>query len=294
MKLKSILTILDKPWHEPVAFERAAELHDQTGAQLHCAAFTWHAMCESKEVFTANQRSKMRKEIVRARLQETQRLLEGMGEAGNGSCLHTVWSDNIAGWIEQDYSSNPVDLVVKTIHKSKTLLHTPLDWEILRKSPAPVLLTNGVKTKTSGNILAAIDLRNLDQKHRRLNQNVVNAASYWARLYRAKVHVVAVTEMSQVLHDLEIIDERKLARKTIEKTRPQLKSLLSPFKIPQKQVHQPVGKVGQATGALARRLRADLLVVGSTAHRIKQSIGLGSSAEKILAHAPCDVLSVHP
>lgn len=294
MKVKSILTILDKPKDEPLAFESAAELHYKTGARLECAAFTWHHLAEANVIFTTKQCKKMYKQLVQARTAEAQDMLDGMGEAGSSARLQTVWSYDLADWVAKNYKKNPVDLVVKTVHKSKTLLHTPLDWELLRKSPAPVLLTSGAKRRRSGNILAAIDLRHADQKHRRLNLRVLNAARYMAGLYDADVHVVSVTEMSQVLHDLEIINERALARKSREKTRPRLQTLLSPYKIPEKRIHQPVGKLGPAISTLARRLRADLLVVGSSAHRIKQSAGLGNSAEKILSHAPCDVLSVRP
>lgn len=294
MKLKSILTILDKPGREPTAFERAADLHERTGARIDCVAFTWSGVCESDDVFTTQQRREMCKEIVRARAVDARNMLAVRGDVGNGAHLETVWSDDIAGWVAQRLQSKPADLVVKTVQHSKTLLHTPLDWELIRHCQAPLLLTTRTGRQPSGQILATIDLRHEDQKHRRMNLKVLNAARYMAAIHDATIQVVAVTPMSQVLHDLEIIDERALARKVREKTKLRLGALLEPYKVPKRNIHQPVGKVGTQVAVVAKRLKADLIVVGTSAHRLRQAIGLGSSAEHILQHAPCDVLMINP
>lgn len=245
-------------------------------------------------MFTAHHRREMRKELLRARSADAQAMLEAAGEPGSSSNLHTVWSDDIAGWVAQELTAKPVDLVVKTVHKSKTLLHTPLDWELLRSCPAPVLLTTSRRKKRSGKILAAIDLNHDDAKHRRLNLRVLNAARLFAGFMDAEIHVVAVTTMSPVLHDLDIIDEYALEKRVKKKTKLRLSALLSPYEIPQKHVHQPVGNVGSEVASCAHKLKADLLVVGTSVHRVKQAVGLGNSAERILQKAPCDLLAVHP
>ncbi len=293
MKLKSILTILDKPGREPVALKAAIDLHELTGAKVDCAAFTWNAVCESEAVFNAQQLRAMRKEVVRARETEARELLGAHGDAGNSVHLETVWARDIADWVVKRMAKTPADLVIKTVNHSKTLLHTPLDWELVRRCREPVLLTANTGLTPSGRVLATLDLRHEDQKHRRLNLRVLNAARYMAGLRGAEVHVVAVTEMSKVLHDLEIIDERALQRRTEKQTRLRLGALLTPYKIPKNHVHQPVGKVGPVVADVARRVKADLVVVGSSAHRLKQALGLGSAAENILQHAPCDVLAIH-
>ena len=56
----------------------------------------------------------------------------------------------------------------------------------------------------------------------------------------------------------------------------------------------PVGKVGQMVAATARKIDADMLVVGTCARRGAGGLVLGNSAERILTKAPCDVLAVHP
>ena len=75
---------------------------------------------------------------------------------------------------------------------------------------------------------------------------------------------------------------------------PELERLLKPYHIPKSRVHMPVGKVGKVVAQTARKLKADVLVVGSFTHRAKQLAGLGNSAERIVTKAVCDVLAVHP
>ena len=115
-----------------------------------------------------------------------------------------------------------------------------------------------------------------------------------AELYDAKVHVVFAVEISQVLRDLDIVSESVSKKKIVGKVTPELDRLVRPYNIPKARIHMPVGKVGRVVTQTARKLKADVLVIGSLAHRAKQAAGLGNSAQRILTKAACDVLAVHP
>ena len=294
MRIDSILTILDKPKDAQTALERAIELQDLTSAHIDALAFSWHAMCENNEVFSVEQRRQMKKEILRTRASDARDLLTDAQANARNLNLKTAWTSDIAGWVTDAAAKSSNNLVVKSVHRSKTLAHTPLDWALLRTCPAPVLLTGKRRRKRSNVVLAALDLRHNDAKHVRLNKRVLDAASYFADLYGAKVHCVAAIEMSRVLQDLEIFDERKVAKKAQQKTAKVLDGLIKGYPIAKANVHYPIGKVGRAVAKVSHALDADLLVVGSTAHRYRQAVGLGNSAEQILQRVGCDVLSVHP
>lgn len=294
MQIDNLLTILDKPKDTQSAFERAIELQDLTSAHIDALAFSWHAVCEDHGVFSTEQRRLMKKEILRARTNSAQKLLTDAKANARNLNLKTVWNSDIAGWVSDAAMKTPNALVVKSMHRSKTVLHTPLDWELLRTCPAPVLLTGRRRRKRSNVVLAAIDLRHTDAKHMRLNKRVMDAASHFARMYESKLHCVSAIEMSRVLQDLEIFDERKIVEKAKKKTAKALGELLKSYPVAKAHVHYPIAKVGRAVAQVSQALDADLLVVGSTAHRYRQAVGLGNSAEQILQKANCDVLSVHP
>ena len=290
MDLNNITTILDRQKHEQIAWRRTLDLQKRAGSRVEAVSFVYNAMCESHSVLSADERKKLKNGLI----EERKDWLEGLVSDSKNVKTRTVWDHDIAQWVEDRCEKKPPDLIVKTAHKSGSVIRTPTDWELLNTCKVPVLLTNKRRGKTGGNVLAALDLNRTDRKHRHLNCNVLEAAHVFAELYNAKVHVVFAVEISQVLRDLNIVNEKLTKAKIVEKVTPELERLLKPYDIPGARVHMPVGKVGRVVSESARKLKADLLVVGSFAHRAKQIVGLGNSAERILGKSTCDVLAVHP
>lgn len=292
MDINNITVILDKPKHDQVAWRRTLELQEQSGAGVEAVSFVWNAMCEDSSALNATDRRKLRHGLIAERKAW---LHETIAKKPNTK-IHErpIYGHDIAQWVADDFSQKCPDLLVKTVHKSGSLVHTSTDWELLRTCPAPVLLTSRRRRKRSGNVVAAIDLRHSDPKHRHLNCKVLEAAHCFADLYDARVHVVFAVEISQVLRDLDIVNETVSRKKIVSKVTPELERLLKPYQIPNSRVHMPVGKVGKVVAQVSRKVNADLLVAGSFAHRAKQLVGLGNSAERIVTKAVCDVLAVHP
>ena len=290
MDLNNITTILDKPKHDQVAWRRALELQERSGARMQAVSFIWNAMCEHSSALSAADRKKLRHELI----EERKAWLTELVDDRRGVRARTIWSNDIAGWIADEVAKKAPDLVIKTVHKSGSLVHTPTDWELLRTCAAPVLLTSARRGKPSGNIVASLDLRSVDAKHRHLNCRVLEAAHSLAAVQDAKVHVIFAVEISQVLRDLDIVKESVSKQKVVEKITPELERLLKPYAIPKNRVHMPVGKAGRVVAQVSRKLKADQLVIGTYAHRAKHALGLGNTAERIVTKAVCDVLAVHP
>jgi universal stress protein E len=293
----SVLVILDKPKHEQTALDEAVSIHAKTGAQLRLVSFVWHAMAEQKEVFDAHQRRALKREIVRTREAWLRDQVRDRGLGALPIGIEVVWTNDIAGWVSGECGD--ADLVVKSVHKTQTLLHTPLDWQLIRECPKPLLLVGaqrggGRRKKRGNDVLATLDLRNQDRKHQTLNLRVLDAAASFAERRGGKLHCVAVVEFSEVLSDLEMIDPRKVRREVVEASREFLAALIEPYGIAKSRVHRPAGKVGHLVAATAHKSGAGLVVVGSAARRGLEARLLGNSAEKIVERSPVDVLVVHP
>ena len=296
----SVLVILDKPKHEQSALAEAKTLlikHPEAHVRL--VSFVWHAMAEQKSVFDAHQRRAIKKEIIRSREVWLRDLIRDEGLSAASVNIEVVWTEDIAGWVEEN--SVRTDLVIKSVHKSKTLVHTPLDWELIRTCPQPLLLVGGFKgkrrkkkAKAENDVIATIDLRSEDTKHRKLNFQVLDAAARFADIRGGRLHCVAVVEYSEVLSDLEMIDPRKIRKEAVAASGDFLQALIEPYDIAKTRIHRPAGKVGQMVAATVRKTGAGLVVVGSAARRGVGAALLGNSAEKILERSPCDVLVVHP
>jgi len=297
----SVLVVLDKPKHQQTALAEALKIQQASGAHLRLVSFVWHAMAEQRDVFDAHQRRALKREIIRNRESWLRDLVRDERLADMPMSIEVEWTADIAAWVAEQASD--YDLLLKSVHRSRTLRHTPLDWQLIRECPKPLLLTGsgsarrGKKTKAaqgSADVIATLDLRNQDRKHQTLNLKVLDAAARFAELRGGRLHCVAVIEFSEILSDLEIIEPRQVQKEALQSNRKFLDALIEPYGIARKRVHQPAGKVGHMVAATVRKTGAGFVVVGSAARRGLGARVLGNSAEKILERSPVDVLVVHP
>jgi len=289
--LKDILVIVDKPKHEQGALRRALRLQAQTGANLHLKTFIYHAHVASGNAFTAKQRSSIRRGLMEQ--QHDWLMTQGNAASGTGEITReVVWTSDIAVWIDYYVTKHPQDLVIKAVNHTESLIHTPLDWELLRTCPAPLLLCAGLPQKTRPRILAAIDMNRNKGKQKKLNKKVLSAAAYFAKINAAELHCVYTVEISQVLKDLGIIEPKSHAREVRKQILPELEALLEPFGVPSSRIHMPVGKVGKTVSKVASKIGAELLVLGTSGRSGVGALVLGNSAEKVLQKSHCEILAV--
>ncbi|MXY04629.1 MAG: hypothetical protein F4171_14545 [Gammaproteobacteria bacterium] len=291
-----MLVIMDKPKHPQTALKRALALQDATAARVEAVSFCWHPMAAALDVLEVEQRRAIRDALLKKRKAWLRQCVDDAqgGKAGGEITRKAVWTDDIAGWTTRAVEKRGIDLVVKSVHYSRTLLHTPLDWQLLRSCTAPVLLTSARRRKTAKVVLAALDLSRLDRAHQHLNGMVLASAQAFAERTGAELHCAYVIELSEVLRDLDVIDARQARKKAVATVSEALEGLVAPYGIAKSRRHFPIGKVGQSLQFLASKLKAELLVVGTAAHPIRQTLGIGNSAERVLSRAACDVLAVRP
>jgi universal stress protein E len=293
--LNNILVVVDKPKHEQIALQRALTLQRQTGARLHLRAFTWDPSYDQRDAYdAAHRRSIKQHELDKRRHWLSSTLVEAGGDPRHVS-QRVVWSKDIASWITSSLASKPMDLVLKHAHRSQSLTHTPTDWNLIRDCPAPILLCIRKRFPRRPKILVALDLHNHNRAHQRLNRNALACADIIRQAYPdAELHCVYALPVSPVLTDLDMINPRVAREKARARIQGFLDELLGPYGIPRSRVYLPIGKVGHAVNSVASKLKADLLVMGTTSRKGLRGFLLGNSAERVLAKARCDVLAVKP
>lgn len=293
-RIGQVLVIVDKPKHTQVALARALALQRVSGAHLHLVAFAHHPMVDQKDTFDASQRGAVRREILRERTEWLRGQVRDAGAAAADVTLETAWTKDIPGWVSERLTQSPVDLVLKSRHRSESLGHTPTDWGLLRTCPAPVLLCVRATWPAKPRLLAALDLHRDDRAHVALNRRVLAASARVASLFGGSVSCVYAVEVSRVAGDLDLIDARAAARKARAEAQARLGPLLAGYEVPATRVHMPIGKVGHAVDDVAAKIGADVLVMGTTARKGVAGFVLGNSAERVLSRTRCDVLVLKP
>ena len=208
------------------------------------------------------------------------------------------------------------DLVIKNPETADWLdrLFGSDDMHLLRKCPCPVWL---VKPKAAGpyrRVLATVDVdesytEDELETRRKLNRQVLELASSLALSEFAELHVVSVwnpfaegimhttmmstpeEEINSYVNKTRRLHEEnldQLMNKTIRNMGKQASRYIDPT------THLLKGSARKEIPGLAKRIEADLVVMGTVARTGVSGFIMGNTAETILNQIDCSVLAIKP
>ena len=200
---------------------------------------------------------------------------------------------------------NNVDLIIKPVsakHSFPDMLFGSDDMHLLRKCPCPVWLVKSSKRKTYSRILAAVDIDPGEKENAELNKLILELATSLALQENSELHIVHVWQLlyesmlrngraripaSEV--DKMVRDGRKLHKKSFA-------DLLNQHDLGQLKYksHLLKGEPDDVIPALAKKKKAELIIMGTVARTGIPGFFIGNTAEKILARVDSSVLAVKP
>jgi len=182
-------------------------------------------------------------------------------------------------------------------HFAAGVLHLN-DWELLRRSPMPVLLVKHAGAYRQPAILAAVDPDRTFAKPARLNQQILRLGAALARALHGALHAgyayvpLPLTAFSGGgLSDEEVMSlEARTARAALAR----LQRTVRGVAIPRARQHilgrHPVDAIAQ----LAGRTGSAIVVMGAISRSGFKRLLIGNTAERLLDRLSCDVLVVKP
>jgi universal stress protein E len=192
------------------------------------------------------------------------------------------------------------DLIVADCHAAHraTWLLQLTDWELLRHSPVPVLLIKNARRYRNPVVLAAIDPLHTFAKPGRLDSEILQAGTLVKEAMRGTLHAMHAyypalvgatpTEILNPAIATELQDKAEaVARKAFER-------VVRRHGITPGRQHLVARHPFEAIEDVARRTRADLLVMGAISRSGLRRIFIGNTAERVLDAVSCDVLVVKP
>ena len=182
-------------------------------------------------------------------------------------------------------------------HLAAGLLHLN-DWELLRRSPVPVLLVKQARPYCRPVVLAAVDPDRSYAKPLRLNQQILRLGSAVARALNGALHAayayasVPLTAFSGgALSDEEVLGREVRAERA---ARAELQRAVGGVGVPRPHQHvlgrHPVDAIAQ----LALSTRSSIVVMGAMSRSGFKRLLIGNTAERVLDRLGCDVLIVKP
>ena len=174
------------------------------------------------------------------------------------------------------------------------------DWRLIRKLSVPLWLVKPRELGDKPVIVAAVDPTHRNDKEGILDQCIVEAGKSLAS--RCGGHLLLLHTYERLVeigrHAALTFKPVKLPIEELETNirdlhRQKLDALASANDIPERDVHQLPGRTHDILPTFARAQGADVVIMGALARTgLKQRV-VGSTAERVLDHLPCDILIVH-
>jgi universal stress protein E len=246
--------------------------------------------------------SELKRESLQLRGAQLEKLAARAHEAGLEVTVSVEWDFPPHEAIVRRARASRADLIVAECHAGKRLapwlLHLT-DWELLRDSPVPVLLIKNGRPWKRGAVLAAVDPSHAHGKPASLDEAIVTAATDLGRKLGGRLEVMHSNYPSML--PLAAVDPAMDSAAAVASYEAQVAADRREFdafadaqRIPRRRRHVLTGSPVAGIPLLARRLRADLVVMGALARSGLQRVFIGNTAERVLNDLPCDVLVVKP
>ncbi len=199
------------------------------------------------------------------------------------------------------------DLVIMTAESGgglKTRLFGSTSLHLMRKCPCPVWAFKPTENNRFSRIMAAVDTDPDDMSEEKdaLNTKIMDLATSLAQTEQAELHVVHAWTMfaEEALRSPRArVSESQVdewVQRDKEQHKRQFDVLLGKYALDSVdlEVHLVKGKAESLILEIAMAKQVDLLVMGTVCHTGIAGYFIGSTAERVLRHIDCSVLTVKP
>jgi universal stress protein E len=310
-RFKDILCVVESGEDCKVALTRAVALADNNQASLTVIGVLAQVKSGIRLSKGSSFLANLQAEMVNGRIRELEMLIEPYRKQINIEFRVLVGTPFLM--IIREILRNEHDLLIKTPEPQERFARFfgSDDMHLLRKCPCPVWLIKQDVPKSYGRILAAVDVDEMPSSveqdiQQSINQHILQIAGSLALSECAELHVVNVWDAmgeSTLRHSAFSRTPEDEINAYVEQTRQKhadnLNALLHEHKNDildylAPQTHLMKGLARKEIPALAKRIEADMLVMGTVARIGIPGFIMGNTAEAILNQLDCSVLAIKP
>jgi universal stress protein E len=290
--MSKYLIVMDPVHKHQKALARGIELARATGSKLEVVAFAY----EHLDALPSDPAVQQKAKAALTELRQTwlEKILALADCSNLQISTHTVWEKHIHQWLIQHCTPGRYLAVIKTGSRSETLLYTPTDWHLIRECLVPVMIVAEQKWNHAHPILAAVDLSSDKPAKRTLNTRIIEQANILAKAFDTELHLIHALHISEILADLEIIDFSQHEARRRGALAPTVEHLCNTWHLNPDQIHIVAGQAQKVIPSIANKLRADMVVIGTSGKTGLKARVIGNTAEKVLTHLRTDLLAIKP
>ncbi len=295
-KLENILVVLDAQQEKQPALTRAAFLSEATGASLHLFMCAYDAAIGIATFLSGGQKENFIKILVDGSEVLVSRLAQSYIDQGINVTYEVVWDRHPVEAIIAQCDKSDFDLVMKHArhHTRADAMFNHIDWNLMRYSPYPVMLVKDGQWDEVGQVLAAVDAAPETELHKKLNEAVLDRASFLANALNFELHLVTAYPAPPVFAPVSVavqqqVNYRSKMRGMVEE---HLATLADQYGVIEERVHAVEGPVDWVVAQVSADLVAEFVVLGNVSRQGITGLSLGSTAESTLDALNTNVLMV--
>ena len=282
---KKLLVVIDPTTDHQMALTRAAQLASDINSGLHLFCCTYLDQRDLAQFSS-------RKDAKHHELERVNHWLESLAapllaDGLNVEC-EAWWNEHWAESISHAAARCGASLIVKSSfshNKARRTLSKTSDFTLLRHAPCPVLLTKSKDTWMNNRILAALAIDRHDKEHERLNNTIIREAQRLSQATGFDLHLVAAhfdhPDLAVTFEEMHLSSNSTATEKVAQR-----------FGVPLANVHLANGTPHDVILDTAYLLKADLVIIGTTARQGLKGALMGNTAEKILDELETDLLTI--
>jgi universal stress protein E len=237
---------------------------------------------------------------LKQQLDRLERLARKIRVDGLEVSAHVEWDHPVFEAVVRRASETKADLIVAERHAGRHLAAGLLqltDWELLRKSPVPVLLVKTAGIYKKPVVLAAVDPSHANAKPGNLDERILQAGAMFSGTLRGSLHAVhAYIPLPTPFPDNLLTQGavKALSADIASKATRRFERLLRSKDIPQTRRHLRAQHPINAIEDTARKLKSAIVVMGALSRSGLKRLFIGNTAESLLDSLACDCLIVKP
>lgn len=302
-RFRNILVIVDDANDNHAVLEQAGMLSLQNEAQLTVAAVVKEIPLTVR-LLAANLSTQFQEQIVEKRRSQLTVMVASLQNRGVQTDVRVLYGTPFLEIVRQVLAARH-DLVIigaEGSAGSRQALFRSTTMHLMRKCPCPVWVLKPTQAGQFRRILAAVDPDPGHEDHYALDTKIMQLATSLARQYGAELHVVHawIFEYESVFRRQEVnitqIEINRLLHEIRDGEKRHLDALLRRHDLCDlaHTVHLVKGAARSVIPKLVRSQKIDLLVMGTVCRTGVAGLIMGNTAEDVLRHVDCSVLTVKP
>ncbi|WP_185964575.1 universal stress protein UspE [Aliikangiella marina] len=294
-----ILVIVGGKRNEHIALNRAIQLAQFYDIKLHLLSCVYDPGTDLSPLISQEHRKTLKQEMMDNRLAYLEQLKKPVEAKGIQVTTQVIWHRKIQKAVMRACSEVNPDLVIKRISDKAPSLNPftmPVDWQLLRKCPAPLLLVKDLDWKIPSPVLAAVDAAAETAQETSFNHQIISYAKLLSRLTDDPTHVVT-THITPSLDNATTIpgfDLESLKNEVNDFNQQKLDALVADHNVSNDCLHIIEGLAEDRIPQLAQQIGAQIVVMGTVCRAGLTGAFMGNTAERVLTQLQCEVLALKP